>query len=444
MMFFAPAVIVFVGVAGKHHDVVERQLAPVFEKAGVTELVLPDADLAQIARHNDASREVVRNLHVDGVIGGAMIVANGQQTFRLVIYDGDGKMRSLGETPVPGTKLSSGDLEVLAINLTDEVGELAHRGRNADDRSEAIAAAIAAPPRPAPTRTAAPAELATPSFAPTPKPAKPAIPPPPPPREPAAPKQVADADAVSLDEIEALTGGDDAPVDGGSSTATATVDAAATLHFHVGAGVALIGRVFTPPAALAGYTSTPVGGAQFTAGISPTPRTSLDLMAERTLGMSTSLAMGTASTTISRWQVDGGLALVDAGTRIVATAGIGHRAFSIDATSPDRTPDNEYSYVALGARLEQPIGTRVVVRARLDVEPVFGGTDGMAMTLGPSTRWGLDVGAALDYTLASHLVARAGFDYQRFSWAWDGAGARGAGGGSDSYPSGTLALRTEF
>lgn len=449
-MFLAPAVIVFVGVAGKNHEQVERQLTPVFEKAGITEMVLPDADLAQIARHNEASREVVRNLHVDGVIGGAMIAANGQLTFRLVIYDGDGKMRSLDETPIAGKKLTSGDLEVLAINLTDEVGELAHRGRKADDRSEAIATAAAAPPRPLPARKATAAEIVTPSFAPTPKAALPA----PPPRrdatadakpaeEPAA-KQVADADAVSLDEIEALTGGGDAAADGGSSTATATVEPGSTLHFHAGAGVALIGRVFTPPAALSGYTSTPVGGAQFAAGLSPTPRTSVELVAERTLAMTTSLATGNAATTISRWQVNGGLALVDHGTRLVATAGLGHRAFSIDATSADRTPDNEYSYVAFGARLDQPISGKLAAHATIELEPVFGGTDGMAMTLGPSTRWGLDVGAAVDYTVVAHLVARASFDYQRFSWAWDGAGARGAAGGSDSYPSGSLALRTEF
>ena len=34
MMFLAPT-IVFVGIAGNHHETVERQLAPVLEKAGV-------------------------------------------------------------------------------------------------------------------------------------------------------------------------------------------------------------------------------------------------------------------------------------------------------------------------------------------------------------------------------------------------------------------------
>jgi hypothetical protein len=246
-----------------------------------------------------------------------------------------------------------------------------------------------------------------------------------------------------MDEIEAMTGGGDTPIDGGSSTATAAAPES-TLHLHVGAGFALIGRSFTPPMALNGFTSTPVGGAQFAAGVAPTERTSLDVMAERTLAMTTSLAAGAASTAISRWEVNGGYALVDHGTEIVANLGLGHRAFSIESTDPSRTPDNEYNYVTIGARLAQPIGDRIVLRGELELEPVFGGTDGMQMALGPSTRWGLDVGAALEYRLASHIVARGAFDYQRFSWSWDAAGARAAGGASDSYPSGSLALRTEF
>ena len=60
----------------------------------------------------------------DGVLGGALITANGQQTFRFVIYDGKGNMRSLGETPLTSPKLSSSDLEILGINLGEEVSSL--------------------------------------------------------------------------------------------------------------------------------------------------------------------------------------------------------------------------------------------------------------------------------------------------------------------------------
>jgi hypothetical protein len=160
--------------------------------------------------------------------------------------------------------------------------------------------------------------------------------------------------------------------------------------------------------------------------------------------MSTTTNSGTANTEISRWQVGGGYILVDDGVQITADLGLGHRAFSIDAAETARTPDAEYSYVAIGARIAKPIGTRVVLRGDLELEPVFGGAEPTQMALGPSSRWGLDLGAACELGLISHLVARAAFDYQRFSWSWDAAGARAAGGASDSYPSATLGLRAEF
>ncbi|HEY6038029.1 MAG TPA: hypothetical protein VIV58_27300 [Kofleriaceae bacterium] len=456
----------FVGIAGNHHETVERQLTPVLEKAGVTELVIPTPDLGQIARHTDASKDIVKRLHVDGVIGGALITAGGQKTFRIVIYDGQGNMRSLDETPLAGKKLTGGDLEVLAINLGDEVGDLG-KGKKTPNgpRAEALAdiqidapkkapSPVPAPPArkaavhdddeappglPAsrPARSAPPkAELATPTFGSDSGETS----------HEAAPKETADASAVSMDEIEAMTGGGgDATIDGGSSTATAAAPES-TLHLHVGAGLALIGRVFTPPMALNGFTSTPVGGAQFAAGVSPTERTSLDVMAEQTLAMTTSLATGTAATKISRWEIRGSYALAGHanGTQVVANLGLGHRAFSMESIDPSRTPNNEYNYVMLGARLAQPLGDKLTLRGEVQLEPVFGGADGMQMTLGPSTRWGLDLGAALEYRLAAHFVARGAFDYQRFSWSWDAAGARGASGASDSYPSGSLALRTEF
>jgi len=203
--------------------------------------------------------------------------------------------------------------------------------------------------------------------------------------------------------------------------------------------------VFSAPASVTGYTSTPVSTVRFAAGLAPTARTMVDVVGERTLAMSTALDTNTmASTSISRWQVDGGYVLVDGGVQITADLGLGHRAFAIDASSTSRTPDAEYSYVAIGARIAKPIGDRVVLRGGLELQPVFGGAEPTAMELGRSSRWGLDVGAACEISLIRHLVARAAFDYQRFSWAWDAAGARAAGGASDSYPSATLGVRTEF
>jgi hypothetical protein len=262
----------------------------------------------------------------------------------------------------------------------------------------------------------------------------------------AAPKQVADASAVSIDEIEAMTDGGPETT-GGGSLVDAPPKAApdSTLHLHVDAGLGMTGRVFSAPAGVTGYSSSPVSTVHFAAGVAPTERTSIDVAAERTISMSTSLDSGSASTMISRWQVDGGLALIDSGVKLTANLGLGHRAFTIDATETGgRTPDSEYNYVALGARIAAPIGSRAVLRGLVELEPVFGGADSMQMALGSSSRWGLDVGAAFEYSLAEHFVASAAFDFQRFSWSWDAAGARAATGASDSYPTATLALRSAF
>jgi hypothetical protein len=434
-MIFLDAIIVFVGVAGNHHAAVEHQLGPVLDRAGVNELVVPAADLAAIVRHSDASRDVVKNLHVDGVIGGALITSGGQQAFRLVIYDGKGNMRSLGETPLAGDKLTVDDLEVLGINLTEEVTSL--QPASAPHTTLAVAPLIPAPP---PTRVASAMPVRAPRTPiPTPAPEPDLVVDSPAPT-PAAPTQVADASAVSLDEIEAMTGGGSL-----ADTAPPKVAADSTLHLHVDAGLGVTGRAFSAPAGVTGYSSSPVSTVHFAAGIAPTERTSIDVAAERTISMSTALDSGSASTMISRWQIDGGLALIDSGVRITANLGLGHRAFTIDATEAGgRTPDSEYNYVALGAHIAKPIGDSVMLRGIVELEPVFGGADAMQMSLGSSSRWGLDVGAAFEYTLSQHFIASAAFDLQRFSWSWDAAGARAATGASDSYPTATLALRSAF
>lgn len=433
-MIFAEAVIVFVGVAGNHHEVVERQLAPLLDHAGINEMVIPAADLAAIVRHTDASRDAVKRLHVDGVLGGALITANGQQTFRFVIYDGKGNMRSLGETPLTSPKLSSSDLEILGINLGEEVSSLQAANAHVASRPAPPQnpAPTPAPPPAPPARSAPDPQKPAEALEPTPKPA--------PGPTPAAPPRVASADAVSVADIEAMTGGGTSEPATTADVTTTAAAPAATLHLHVDAGLGMTGRVFAPPPGVTGYTSTPVGTLHFGAGVTPTQRTSIELAAERTISMSTSLDAGRASTSISRWQIDGGYELLDGDTQIVANLGVGNRAFSIDAAaSGGRTPNSEYNFVALGARIAHAIGSHMTLSGRFDFEPVFGGIDGMAMTVGTASRWGLDVGAAVDVDLARHFAARAAFDYQRFSWSWAAAGSA-----TDSYPTATVALRSEF
>jgi hypothetical protein len=456
--------VVFVGIAGNHTEVVDHQLAPVFEKAGVTELAIPTGDLGVIARHSEASREVVKRLHVDGVIGGALIAAGGKTSFRLVIYDGEGNLKSLGETPLVKKKLSKDDLEVLGMNLEDEIGGLTkhHKPDPAPMPAPIVAekpapvrvAAFTPPPAskiseaiPAKPRSVAEDDSDAPpglgASAPAPKHEAPAAAP--------APKREAEhpteapapdtADAVSLDDVESLTSGG-----GGNETPTpAATSAAQTLHLHAGVGFGVAGRVFSPgPATVAPYSSTPVGAVSFVAGVQPTPRTALEVAAERTLTMSTPLADGMATTTISRWQVAGSYALVHGAIDISPTVGIGHRSFSIDSTDTSRSPDGDYSYVVLGTTVSKSLGTKWALRGLVAVEPVFAGVEPTEMAFGDATRYAVDVGAAIEMRPFEHVFARAGFDYQRFMWSWDAAGARGAGGATDSYPSGTFSLGAEY
>ncbi|HEY1551720.1 MAG TPA: hypothetical protein VGG28_28025, partial [Kofleriaceae bacterium] len=77
-------------------------------------------------------------------------------------------------------------------------------------------------------------------------------------------------------------------------------------------------------------------------------------------------------------------------------------------------------------------------------EPVTGGDDPTAMEFGAATRWALDAGAGLDVRIWSHVIARAAFDYQRFSWSWSAAGSRSTGGATDSYPTAAVSLGAEY
>jgi hypothetical protein len=494
-MLLSQLAIVFVGIAGNHHEVVEHQLAPVLEKAGVNELVIPDGDVGTLARHNDQSRAIVRALHVDGVIGGALVKANGVLNFRLVIFDGDGNLKSLGETPLTKNKLSKDDLEVFGMNLDEELSGLAkHHPAVKPEPAPApapkpepqkpIKVAMNTPPRA--TAAAAPHALAEINFdsdetppnlgpAPTKRDAKKPAPPAPvpathdddeaPPGLAAAkPKQLAapapkhdeapaeahhdaapteTADAVSLDDIEAATGTGET-VDGGSATAT-TIAAASTLHLHAGLTLGLAGRVFAPgTAAVTGYSSNPVGAAGFEVGVAPTARTSLSASAERTIQMSSAVSDGMASTAMTRWQVEGNYALTRGAIVIAPTVGVGHRSFSIDSTDPSRSPDGDYTYLVLGATIAKPIGSSLTLRGLAAFEPVVGGVEPTEMAFGDASRWALDVGASLELHLRTHVFARAAVEYQRFQLSWDAAGARGAGGAADSYPSGTLSLGADY
>ena len=247
---------------------------------------------------------------------------------------------------------------------------------------------------------------------------------------------------MSLDDVEALTGGGGNVTDTPSPTPTPNT----TLHLHAGLGIGLSSRSFAPgPSTVAGYSSSPVGAIHFEGGVEPTERTTLNVLAESTLAMNTPLSGGMASTSMARWEVAAGYTAWRSGSAaITPTIGLGRRTFSIDSTDPARTPDGDYTYLMLGATASKSLSKRLSLRGVMMFEPVVGGDEPTQMAFGGASRWAIDAGAALELRPIRHVFARIALDYQRFAWSWDAAGARGAGGAVDSYPSGTLALGAEY
>ncbi|HEY1547324.1 MAG TPA: hypothetical protein VGG28_05870, partial [Kofleriaceae bacterium] len=335
----------------------QRQLEPVLAHAHVAPRTVAKSELASLARHSDDSKTIVQGMHVDGVIGGALIEAGGTLTLRVVIYDGDGNLKSLGETPLGGAKMSTDELEVLGENLDDELGGLHHKTGVAVAKQEVAeidfdAPAPKAAATPPPKRAAAATDV---GFAPdADNHDAPSLGNVPAPTHDVKPTET--ADAVSLDDVASLN---NAPEDTGESTATAPAEHA--LHLHADGGFGLASRSFSGPSGLMGYTSSPVGTARVAAGIEPVAHLSLDAMAETALGMSTPIGSTSAATSMSRYEITVAYAFGHGALSIAPTFGYGQRGFSIDSSATGRSPDTSYGYVILGANAAYVLGEHLTL-----------------------------------------------------------------------------------
>src|SRR3569623_2259983 len=121
-MFLAQMAVGFGGVTGIHHEVVERQLAPTLEKAGVAELAIPGPDLGAILKHSKQSKAIVQKMHVGGVIAAQLVGSGNARPFRVVIYDGNGNLSSEPESPISAKGLAKDDLDEIRINVADIAG----------------------------------------------------------------------------------------------------------------------------------------------------------------------------------------------------------------------------------------------------------------------------------------------------------------------------------
>lgn len=409
MPFLPGLAVIFAGLLGGGDGKVGAQLDRLVQRAGARTQRLPAEKLEALTHHREGFREIVRALHADGVIACEVVTGHGTPTLRVVIYDGDGNLKTYTETSLASGALAVDELVVVRDNIAADVAALASEPAEPD-------------PAPAPSSEAEALLDAGP-------------------KPDASPPAESDAsDAVSIAEIEAMTGSDEGPPAKEPETRSSSLKLGAT------AGVGIAGRSFTPgPVTVPGYNAGGVAAFRLEAHVRPTAKSKLAVSAERTFAMTTPMGAETeaASTSIGRWEAHASRAIIDGAFELAATGGIGRRTFAIESDDPSRSPDSSYNYLLVGATGAIAVG-RIVVRANLAFEPVISGTEPTEMAFGEARRWGVDIGAAVDLAIASHLALRAAADYQRFTWLWDDAGARGAGGAVDVYPSGSLSLSAEY
>jgi hypothetical protein len=117
---------VFVGVVGGDDHRIEQQVQLLLQEQEVRATLMMPAAVRTLSHR------------ADGVVGGELVVLRGHQTLRLVVYDGDGGLKSLSEIPLSsGRLLTRDELVVLRTNLEDEVTALVARKKTDKKPTEA-------------------------------------------------------------------------------------------------------------------------------------------------------------------------------------------------------------------------------------------------------------------------------------------------------------------
>jgi len=370
---------VFVGMVDSGHAKVDQQILTLVHDMHVAEQKLPHAAAIALARHTSSSTSIVKKLHAGGAISFEVV---GGKEVHLATYGKDGALKTYVELSLRGGELAPDDLETVRQSLAEDFGLQ------------------------------------------------------PPPKAEAAPP--------------AATTSDDEPVPGVSPPAAATttdtevhahVDHARTSS-RVGAslGFGAVARDFsTGPMTIKGLTSTPVPTLAIEGHLQPTARTRLSVFGETTLVMHAAMADGSsASSSISRWEATAGYALTSGALELAPAVGFGTRSFATDSTDTSRSPDSNYSYFLAGLDAAIPLGGRFSLRGHAFFEPAVGGAQSTTMTLGDASRWAIALGSGLEMHF-THAFARAGLDWQRWSWTW--AASPGA---VDSYFSGSLSVGADY
>ena len=405
MLVMAP--IVFVGIVGNQHEAVEKQLEPSLDKAGVTEMAIPDSSRAALVKHTKTAKQVVKNLHVGGVIAGQLTGAGNNRSFRVIIYDAEGNLTSDLESPIGAKKLSPHNIDVFETNISD----IASSGTPAPAaKPTRVAKRGAAPVRDEPHLTDDDAPPGMPGSKAAPAPSK--------------------APEVAAADDDSATATADAPAVVASAPAKPGNH---SVHVEAGVLVGMVGRsLATDPNTFKHYDSTPVGTGGVAGAVTIGSRLHVGGSFEHTLVMHTDVGGMNISSNIGRAEATLSYDVVHGGFTLAPVAGIGERYFAVDSDSTDRTPDLQYVYVVLGAGVGKQLSPRWSLHGLAAFEPVLLGVRPAALP--EPSRWGVDFGAALDVKATAHVFARAAFDYQIFQSSYQ------MGNTVDSYPDASISL----
>ncbi len=413
------ALVVFVGVSGPDSGKIDRQVGALLHLDSSIERVHVSSSqleaLGVPTRGPRTMRTIKRKLHGAAVVAGKVIRTRHGAHLRMLLYSSRGTMTDLLEVPIHGDKLDRKAIANLREVLIPAVADLDPNNVQATDDDDIQMDGDDESP-----------------FAKSKDEAKS--------QDDGDDQDDAAASSDDSDSADA-TGDDSATGDSDDYESDPIGPNMPTLSMRASVGLGFVARQFSPvPETIPGYTSTAVGSVRFAGTVQPTKTLTLHLSAEKTLGMTTQIGNETAATSIGRWQGTGSYILHEGKIQLAAVGGVGRRNFVIESKAPMRSPDGDYTYLVTGAQASTSIGSRVFLGAFMAIEPVVGGAQPTRDAFGPARRWALEMSGALGVRVRDHLFVEARAEYQRFSWSWANAGARGAGGASDGYPGATVSF----
>ena len=101
-----PLAVVFAGIVNSDAGALDKQIKSVAHDAHLKATTIPAGQLRTLTHHGEGTRDIVAHLHVDGLVAFEIVPGQHSPTLRVVIYDGDGGLKSLSDLPLGGRTLT--------------------------------------------------------------------------------------------------------------------------------------------------------------------------------------------------------------------------------------------------------------------------------------------------------------------------------------------------